>query len=146
MTPATPAQLKALFPAFAGVADTMVQAWLDRAARVVDESWAEADQQHAQMLLAAHYMTLNGLGTGAEAEMAAAGASGFLSLRSGALSIERATGRNADPGLAKMGEFGQTAYGRQFFPLLKANRGGVRVTSTGELPSCGYYQRPWFGW
>lgn len=129
VTPATPAELKAQFPAFAAVVDATVQAWLDRAARVVDDSWIEADQKFAQMLLAAHLMTLNGLGTGAEAEMAAAGAAGFRSMRSGSLSLDRGDGSAHK----HMGEFGQTSYGRQFYPLLQANRGGPRVTATGAV-------------
>lgn len=131
--PGTPAELKALLPAFAAVPDATVQVWLNRAARIVDSSWAEEDQQHAQALLAAHYMTLNGLGSGAEAEMAAAGALGFRSMKSGALSLD-----HGDGGTTGMGEFGTTAYGRQFWPLLVANRGGPRITGTGRpLGGCG---------
>lgn len=128
--PATPAELKAMLPAFAAVADATIQLWLNRAARIVDDGWAAEDQQHAQILLAAHYMTLNGLGTGAEAEMAAAGASSFVGMRSGALSLQR--GDQAQT--AHMGEYGQTQYGRQFWPLLRANRGGPRLTPSGTGP------------
>ena len=134
MPAATAADLKALLPAFAAVDDATIDAWLTRAARVVDASWAEDDQAHAQILLAAHYMTLNGLGAGAEAELGAAGALGFKSMRSGALSLERGDA-SADK---SMGEFGLTAYGRQFYPLLRANRGGARVTGSGCAPiGCG---------
>lgn len=134
MPAATPTDLKATLPAFAAVDDATVQRWLDRAARVVDASWAAEDQQHAQILLAAHYMTLQGLGAGAEAEMAASGALGFKSMRSGSLSLDRGDGA-ADK---IMGEFGLTAYGRQFYPLLRANRGGPRVTASVATPlDCG---------
>lgn len=133
MTPATPADVRATLPAFAAVGDAVIQTWLDRAARVVDGSWAEADQVHAQILLAAHLMTLNGVGTGAEAEMAASGALGFKSMRSGSLSLDRG---DAGAGDAAMGEYGSTAYGRQFYPLLRANRGGPRVTASGCAPVC----------
>lgn len=132
--PGTPAELKALIPAFAAVPDATVQVWLNRAARIVDASWAEADQQHAQILLAAHYMTLNGLGTGAEAELAASGTLGFKSMKSGALSLDRG---DSDQ-FKHMGEYGTTAYGRQFWPLLKANKGGPLITGTGRaIGGCG---------
>jgi hypothetical protein len=123
VTPATPELLKETFPAFAAVANATVQYWLDRAARIVTDAWAEADQQHAHMLLAAHYLTSNGFGTGAEAEVAAQGMSGFKSMRSGSLSLDRGD----TSGVAAMGEYGSTSYGRQFWPILQANRGGVRV-------------------
>ena len=129
MSAATPAELKALLPAFAAVADATVQAWLDRAARLVTEAWPDSDRKHGEMLLAAHYMTLNGLGTGAEAEMAAAGASGFKSMRSGSLSLDRGDTSGGDA----MGEYGTTQYGRQFWPLLRVYAGGPRVTGTGTI-------------
>jgi hypothetical protein len=131
---ATAADLKAAFPAFAAVADGQVGYWLTRAARTVDDSWAEADRDHAQMLLAAHLMVTNGLGTGAEAAAAAAGASGFKSMRSGALSLDR--------GDAPTDGYASTQYGRQFAALLALNHGGPRVTSTGALFGTIYQDRP----
>lgn len=131
MTPATPAELQALFPAFAAVDTSAVQAWIDRAARVVTDAWIEADQKHGQMLLAAHYMTLNGLGSGAEASVAAQGMGGFKSMRSGSLSLDRGDAAAR----VHMGEYGETQYGRQFWPLLRANAGGPRLAraATGLL-------------
>lgn len=117
----TPSELIATFPAFAGAETARVQYWIDRAARVVDDSWAAADYELALMLHAAHEMVLNGFGSGAEAEAAAAGASAFRSLRSGSLALERFDG-GGEPG-----GFEATQYGRQFLPLLRRNRGGPRV-------------------
>lgn len=129
----TPAGLKAAFPAFAAVANSVITMWLTRAARIVDSSWADDDRAYAQALLAAHYMVEQGLGTGAEAEMAANGASGFKTMRSGSLTLER-----FDSGSGAAGGFSGTSYGRQFLPLLRANRGGPRVMGTGTLPSTTY--------
>ncbi|MFC3711271.1 DUF4054 domain-containing protein [Sphingoaurantiacus capsulatus] len=117
----TPSELTAAFPAFAGVATGQIQFWIDRAERVVDASWTADDFAFATMLHAAHEMVLNGLGSGAEAEAAAGGASAFRTLKSGALSIERFEGGAA-------GGYAATQYGRQFLPLLARNRGGPRVT------------------
>ena len=120
----TPGELIAAFPAFAGVDQARVQFWIDRAMRVVDESWAEADYDFALMLHAAHEMVLNGIGGGAEAEAAAAGAGAFRSLRSGSLAIERFE-------VGGEGAFEATQYGRQFLPLLRRNRAGPRVARAG---------------
>lgn len=134
MPAATPADVKATLSAFAAVDDAVIRTWLDRAARIVDDSWAEADRSHAQILLAAHYMTQVGLGSGAEAELGAAGALGFKSMRSGSLSLDRGDTKFAD----RMGGYGETQYGRMFWPLLRANRSGARVTSSGHAPvGCG---------
>ena len=116
----TPGELIATLPAFAGVETARVQYWIDRAARVVDETWAAEDYELALMLHAAHEMVLNGFGAGADAEAAAAGASAFRSLRSGSLALERFDGGEA-------GGFAATQYDRQLLPLLRRNRGGPRV-------------------
>lgn len=123
------ADLKLAFPAFAAVDDNTIVYWLDRAARVVDHDWPEDDGPHARMLLTAHHLVLQGLGTGAEAEVFASGAAGFTRLKSGELWLEREAGK---------GGYGDTSYGRQFEALLRAVRGGPRVTGTGTLPLCGY--------
>lgn len=123
--------LQTAFPRFAAVEDETVEFWLTRARRHVDESWTEGDYAMGQMLMAAHLMTLNGLGTGAEAEMAAAGVSDFKSVRSGAFSFTRGDG---DSGVAS-GSLGSTSYGRQFAALARLNVGGPRVTPTGALPT-----------
>lgn len=130
-----PSGLSTIFPAFEDVDDDTITYWAARAARIVDDSWPEEDREHARYLLTAHYLTQQGLGTGAEAEAAAAGASGFTRLKSGSLEIERAAG-NA-------GTYDSTSYGQQFAALLKAIRGGPRVTGTGTIAyGCGGF-RSW---
>jgi hypothetical protein len=136
----TAADLKAAFPAFIAVPDDTVTFWIGRAGRIVDTSWTEGDYNFAQMLLAAHYMVEQGLGTGAEAQAAAAGASGFKVMRSGALSLERF---DAAPGASGAG-YSSTAYGRQFYELLMRNRGGPIVQATG-VPLDGIYPEG-LGW
>lgn len=123
--------LKAAFSAFAAVEDATIEFWIERAGRLVDTSWTEGDYQMGQMLLAAHYMVINGLGTGAEAAAAAAGASGFKRMKSGSLDLERfesASGGSAEG-------FSSTSYGQQFLALLRVNKGGPRVTATGTVPA-----------
>jgi hypothetical protein len=129
-TDPTANDLQAAFPRFAAVADPTVEFWLVRARRSVDQSWFEDDYQMGQMLLACHLMTLQGLGTGAESEAASQGASGYKTIRSGAITLERFD--NGSGGAAD--GFAATSYGQQFALLLRQNRGGARVAPTGTIP------------
>lgn len=121
-TPPTPADLKAMFPAFASVANTTVQIYLDRAARMVDESWLEGDFATGRILLAAHYMVTAGI-TGTD-EIAGYGAAGVSRLKSGTLDVSF---KDDAGGGIDYGAYGSTSYGRQFYTLLKQNKGGPRV-------------------
>ena len=119
-----PADLAARFPAFAAVPPaTLAQAILE-AQRRVDTSWLPGDYPIAIMLLAAHTLTLDGFGTGAEAAAAAAGTLGYASLRSGSLSLDRARPLR---GGAEPSILAETTYGRRFLALLKVNRPPVLV-------------------
>lgn len=133
-TRATLEEFQAVFPPFAAVTEPQYAFWATRAERIVTDAF-EDDHLFATELLTAHYLTLQGLGTGAEAEMAAQGAPGFTRIKSGTIELERGAATNAS-----MGEYGSTAYGRQFWPLLRAYWAGPRVTDTGTLPRGGY---PW---
>lgn len=127
--------LQAAFPRFAAVADETVEFWLTRARRQVDESWTEDDYQMGQMLLACHLMTLNGLGTGAEAEAAAQGTGDYKTIKSASITLERFD-RDSN---AAAGTLQSTSYGRQWLELARANRGGPRVMDTGTLPTSSLY-------
>ncbi len=118
----TPADLKAMIPAFASVDNATIQIYLDRAARMVDESWFEGDFTTARILLAAHYMV--GMGITGTDEIAGYAAAGVSRLKSGTLDVSFKD--NAGGGI-DYGAYGSTAYGRQFWMLLKQNRGGPRV-------------------
>lgn len=133
----TAADLKAAFPRFAAVADATVEFWLERARRKVDQSWTEGDYQMGQMLLACHLMTLEGLGTGTESEINANGLGDFKSVRSGSFSFTRKEGSSGD-GDAQ-GSLGSTGYGRQWYELAVANKGGARLTPTGTIPDYSLY-------
>lgn len=128
-TDATASDLKAAFPRFDAVADVTVEYWLTRAQRSVDDTWTEGDYAMGQMLLAAHYMVLEGLGTGTEAELASKGMAGLKSVRSGSFAFERVDGASSRNSLAS------TSYGERFMALARVNVGGPRVTDTGTLPT-----------
>lgn len=125
---ATPADLKEVLPGWDDVPDETVQFWLDQAARVVDETWG-VDQDRGQILLAAHEMTLVGLGPQASGSSGSIGVSDITSVRSGSLSL---TLRDAKSGTAAA--FASTSYGKLFYPMLLGYRGGMRVTGTGTIP------------
>lgn len=136
-TTATATDLKTRLPRFADVADATVDVYLDRARRSVDDSWAEGDQVEGQVLLAAHLMTLEGLGTGTEAELNAEGLGDIRTLKSGSLSFTRQGDGN--DGQSAAGKIGSTSYGRQWLELLRSNRGGSRITPTGVIPTSPLY-------
>ena len=134
-TQATAADVQGTFPRFAAVADATIETWLTQARRSVDASWTEDDRALGEMLLAAHYMTLEGLGTGTEAEIAAAGLGDFKSVRSGQFSFTRGEGGD----MAAAGTLASTSYGRRWKELAKINRGGPRVSGTGTVPDAPLY-------
>lgn len=138
-TPPDKATFTSIFPPFAAVTDEAYTFWSARAARIVDplQACLGDDADLAAMLITAHLLTLQGIGTGAEAEMAAQGASGFKRIKSGTIDLERTDSASA----ASMGEYGATGYGQQVWPMLKACVAGPRVTGTGAL--CGYGGYPW---
>ena len=128
-TAPTPATLKIRYPAFVDVPDATIQYWLDDAVRIVGtptgSDWLAADAPIGLMLYAAHELTKQGIGASATGLDVPAG---VTSLRSGALSI----GLSDDAAKASLsGGYERTAYGREFYLLLKQNRGGMRTTNAG---------------
>lgn len=121
----TPADVKADFPTFANVDDTAIQRRIDRAAMWVDESWLESDYTYAKELLAAHYLTIDGLG-GGDAEIAAYREAGVVKLKSGTLDVTFSE-------IAASGgsEFDETSFGRRFYALLRKNKSGPLTTGGG---------------
>jgi hypothetical protein len=117
----TPANLVATFPEFATVPVGQMQYYLDRAAQSVDTSWGAPDFGHARMLLAAHFLTLAGLGSSADAAAVRSGADQFRSMSIASLSLTR-----FDKG--KTGSLASTRYGAEFMTLRQQWRAGPRVT------------------
>ena len=118
-TEPTTADLKAKFTVFSAVSDDDLQAALDDAALMVDDTWAsQADFTTGRLLLAAHYLTLAGLGTSNEAQFG-----GFKRLKIGSLELERAATSDQEAA----GKLGSTMYGQRFVGLLERNRPGPLV-------------------
>ncbi len=121
--PAT-TDLVARFQGFAAVAPVVVANAIAEAQSRVDTTWLPSDYTIAIMLLAAHTMTLDGFGTGAEAASAAAGTLGYTSLRAGSLSLDR---RHPGERTQDTSLLAETTYGRRFLALLKVNQPAVLV-------------------
>lgn len=108
--------LKTRFPAFSAVADAMVEAALVRARRYVDDSWIENDRAEAEMLYAAHDMTLDGIGATREAQL-----SGFKRLKLDTLELDRGA-NDSQPG-----ELTSTTYGQRFADLRRRSHPGIKA-------------------
>lgn len=134
--PPSKATFVAIFPAFAAVSDEAYDFWSAQAALITEPMEAcLADRMDlATMLVTAHNLTLSGIGTGTDAQMAAQGASGFTRIKSGTLELER--GKN--DAAADMGEWGGTSYGQRAYPMLRACVAGPRVTGTGSICGGGF--------
>lgn len=120
----TPADVKADFPAFAGVDDLAIQRRIDRTSMWVDTSWLESDYNYAKSLLTAHYLLSDGFGATGDADIAAYRASGVSRLKSGTLDVTFASESVDTSG----SEFDATEYGRRFYALLLKNKSGVLTT------------------
>jgi hypothetical protein len=116
----TAAEFKERFPAFAAVPDAAINQAFSEATAYEDETWP--DQQtyaNGLMLLAAHFLTQQGLGTGVDAIAAANGMSTFQRAKSGTFEFDRGaktTGSGSDP---FKDDLMSTAYGRRWLALAK---------------------------
>lgn len=114
-----PAQFVTRYPRFANSDPDAVQDALGEAASRVDETWREADFGRAIMLYAAHVLTLDGHGTGTEAQLAGLG--DFQRIESGGLKLSRFD-RFFTPGVMAL-----TSYGKRFAELQRLNFAGPRA-------------------
>ncbi len=108
-------QLIVVFPAFADVPEATIDYWLTEAEIVAN--WGN---DHAQMLLAAHYMAINGLGTNAVT-------GGLTSFKSGSVDMKFSEAQANSIG------FAQTIYGQQFSILLRRRHAGPRTIVAGVV-------------
>lgn len=120
------AEFKARFPKFDTVADATIDAFISEALGWVSDEWVtQDDYTMGAMLYAAHLLTLDGFGSGAESELASAGLLGFKSITSGKLSVSRDTG--VEGGNMASETVTQTQYGRRYAELRLRNISGARI-------------------
>jgi hypothetical protein len=130
-------ELQTRYSAFADVADATVDYWIEDAQRFVDETWTEADYAPALMALAAHNMTLGGIGT--DSASLSGLPAGVTRFKSGSFEASFTD----DAANARMsGSFGATRYGQEYLLLLRRNKGGPRVQATGAVPYDPYLRYP----
>lgn len=123
---ATVADLRAALPQFASVADATIQLYLDMAERgIPDPTVYEDSWDDAHIFLAAHLMSLAGIGPAAQAGSLA----GFTNIRAGSLSLTRSE-------RAAAGEYASSQFGILFWRLTQRFISGVglTVTGTGSMP------------
>ncbi|MES2783598.1 MAG: DUF4054 domain-containing protein [Pseudomonadota bacterium] len=109
------AQLITIWPAFAAVDPAAINYWLDEA--LIVANWGN---DNARMLLAAHYMAINGLGTNAVT-------GGLTSFKSGSVDMKFSEAQANTIG------FAQTIYGQQFSILLRRRHAGPRTIAVGRV-------------
>jgi len=133
----TKATFVSIFPSFAAVEDEAYAFWSAQAALITEplQDCLGARMDLATMRATAWYLTDAGIGTGAESEMAAQGASGFKRIKSGTIELEKADAASAQ----SAGVYGSNSYGVAFYAMIRPCIAGPRVTGTGCVPSwpCG---------
>jgi hypothetical protein len=127
-TPPTAADLKARFPEFSAVSDTLIDLLLAEAGAQVGETWVERDRKPATLYLAAHLLTMEGEpGRTVSGANGATAATGPMKRRKvGDVETEFAgAGLGGSSGSAA--GYDQTIYGQHFARLLRMNFPGVAV-------------------
>ena len=119
------ATFRAALPQFAAVDDATLQIYLDMAARSADLTVFGNSEDDAHIFLAAHLMSLAGIGPG----QAAGALAGFTNIRAGSLSLSRSE-------RAAAGEYAASQFGILYWRLRQRFAAGVglTVTGTGSLP------------
>jgi hypothetical protein len=117
----TATTIKARFPAFASVADGVINLMIPEAARWVDASWIETDRAVAIQLLVAHMLAVEGAKDGG----ATAIQGPVTGRKLGDASISY--GGNVAREMMSANGLMQTAYGRQFLALRQGNFPAVAV-------------------
>jgi hypothetical protein len=132
-----PGHLALRYPAFAGISATTIQYWLTDAERYVTDAWSEGDYATGLMALAAHNMTLAGLGTDGASLVGVP--AGITRMKSGSLELGF-TDAAANARLG--GGLDSTRYGQEYAALRGRNRGGPLVAPTGIAPGV-IVEEPW---
>lgn len=148
--PVTPAEFKVMKSQFVSVDDAVVQAYLDIAGFIIDDSWVESLYRPAIMAYTCHLMTLDGQGTDGASKAFKSGFSDLQSIRSGSVTLVLGRFRSA----AQKQDFSysewlaQTACGMTFIQYLRMSQGGPRIAMGASLNVASGYAKdhPFYGW
>lgn len=126
-TAPTAADLKARFPEFAAVSDTLINLILEEASAQVGETWLERDRKPATLYLAAHLLTMEDE-PGRSATGQSGAATGPVRRRKvGDVEVEFAGAASVSATGENRNAYDLSAYGRQFMALLRKNFPAVAV-------------------
>lgn len=125
--PPTATTLKARFPEFTPVSDTLVDLVLAEAIDAVGETWLERDRAKAQMYLAAHMLAMEGEPSRTTTGQGTGTTGAVKRRRVGDVETEFAGAGGASGGATGGSGYLQTTYGRMYFDLLRKNFPAVAV-------------------
>jgi hypothetical protein len=120
------------YPRFANVPIEVIQDALAEASDRVDTTWREADYGRAIMFYAAHVLTLDGQGTGTEAQLAGEGLGDFQRIKSGSLDVSRFDRAKGEASST----LSATSFGKRFAELQRLNFAGARIVPGGICRPC----------
>lgn len=144
-TPVTPAEFKTARPSFSGVADPVVQSYIDLAQIWSGGEWPSRLCNQVQFAVVCHLMTLDGLGISSESQSYLNGEMDYQSVRSGQVTVSRFRGVSQAAGKSTSDWFSQTTCGRMFLVLLRMNFGGpIYVSGTVCHSVSGYAKDGWW--
>lgn len=124
--PPTPHDFKARFPEFSDTPDAQIQALLDEAGLMVDESWlSQANYTAGMLYLTAHLLTEQ-QDAGAGEEGGGGGVVGDVASESfGPLSVSYNRGGSSTATSDFASTYNTTFYGRRFLALLRVNKPAI---------------------
>lgn len=129
-TAPTSSEFKTRYPAFAGVADAIVDDVLSEAAGRVGDDWITTDQRPAMMAWAAHSLTMEGFGaqsvTVGSQTLQIAGEVDRITVDDVTTSFGGKTRANVSV-TAKDDPLSETPFGRRFLEIRRRNSPGVAV-------------------
>lgn len=125
-TAPTATTFKARYPEFAPVSDALIGLVLAETFDEVGDTWLERDRARAQMLLAAHKLTLEGEPKRSTAGTGAALNGAVKRHKVGDVEVEFAGVDISDSDTSRLG-YGLTVYGREFAALMRKNFPAVAV-------------------
>ena len=116
----TAATFKARYAEFAPVSDVLVGLVLVEAIDQVGTDWLERDRARAQMLLAAHTLTMEGEPGRTTTGASSAGTGAVKRRKVGDVEVEFAGNGGSAAGSAS-GGYSSTTYGQQYLALMRIN-------------------------
>lgn len=122
----TPTSFKARYPEFAPVSDALIQLMINDAVGEVGETWVEKDRARTQMILVAHWLTMEGEPGRTASGQGSAGTGLVKRRKVGDVETEFATPGGSSGGSAASG-YMLTAYGQEYLAIMRRNFPAVAV-------------------